>query len=443
MAEQTQPIKLKLSAFRADVLGTQKRVLENNQYQARYRVAGHESVIVSKVDDVRHILIGAGKNYKRARQHRNLAMTIGNGLISSDDEQWQRERTKLQPVFDRELLVRVAEFTSIYTADALKELRIHTNQGEVVDIYPVLQQITMRVIGKLLFSVDVAEVQELFSAIVRHALRFTMYRNLVPVNLPLWLPIPIHLEHNRLMHQLNAFMDDLIDERLAHPTKYKDILARLMLNYGGEIPQYREEIRHQLITLFFAGFETTNTALAWTWYLIAQHPEVEQQLFEETQRVLGDRAVEYDDLRQLPYAGQVIAEALRLYPPVYTMTREAEEADELSNGHIHQGDNILLAIHALHRMSDYWDDPNEFRPERFAVENLTKTQRDAYMPFGAGQRKCIGVNFATVEMVVVTCMLARQFRFQLSPEHPVVPQAAVTIFPKTGIHMILEERHID
>ena len=440
MPEQSQPIKLKLSAFRADVLGVQKHILETNHHQARYTIGGHESVILSRVDDIRHVLIGAGKNYKRARQHQNLGLTIGNGLISSDGEQWQRERAKMQPVFDQELLTSVAEYTSAYTAAALQDLQTTANNGETIDIYPLLQQITMRVIGKLLFSRDVAEIQALFSQIGRHALTFAMFRNFIPIELPLWIPIPIHLKHQRLMKQLNTLMDAQIDERLANPTKYTDILARLLLNYGDDVLQYREEIRHQIMTLFFAGYETTNTALAWTWYLIAQHPEIEQQLFEETQRVIGDRDIAYDDLRQLPYAGQVIAEALRLYPPVYTLPRKAATTDTLDHVHIHQGDNVLLAIHALHRMSDYWDDPDEFRPERFAPENLTKAQRDAYMPFGAGQRKCIGVNFATVEMVVVTCMLARQFRFRVSPEHPVITGAAVTIFPQTGIHMILEER---
>ncbi|MEO0565269.1 MAG: cytochrome P450, partial [Chloroflexota bacterium] len=312
--------------------------------------------------------------------------------------------------------------------------------GETVDLYAELQQVTMRVIGKVLFSLDVADIPNTFPEITRHALRFAMFQNLSPIKMPLWLPIPIHIRHRNLMAQLNTFMDELIDARLADPSAYDDILAKLIINYGEEAPTYREEIRHQLITLFFAGFETTNTALAWTWYLIAQHPEVEAKLLAEVESTLGQRPMTYDDMRALPYTGQVIAESLRLYPPVYTMPRTATEQDELGGEAVHPGDNVLLSLHTLHRMSEYWDDPDAFRPERFAPENLTSEQRDAYMPFGAGRRKCIGVNFATVEMMAVTCMMVRRYKYNLSPAHPVVPDAAVTVFPKYGIHMTLEAR---
>ena len=158
----------------------------------------------------------------------------------------------------------------------------------------------------------------------------------------------------------------------------------------------KKELRDQVVTLFFAGFETTGTALAWTWLLLSENPDAERALHEELDQVLGGRAPATTTSRHSSYTGQAVEESLRLYPPVYSMTRDAAADDQMGGRRISEGDNLVIPIHALHRMPDYWEDPDAFCPERFAPDRLSREQRKAYIPFSAGQRKCMGANFATV-----------------------------------------------
>jgi cytochrome P450 len=155
----------------------------------------------------------------------------------------------------------------------------------------------------------------------------------------------------------------------------------------------------------------------------------------ELDQVLGGRAPGYDDLKALSYTEQVVEESLRLYPPVYSMTRDAAADDQMGEHQINTGDNVVIPIHALHRMPEYWDDPDTFRPERFAPDRLTREQRTAYIPFSAGQRKCMGANFATVEMLTVLAVAGQRVRLRLEPGHPVEIAAAVTQYPRHGLRM--------
>ncbi|HEV2459914.1 MAG TPA: cytochrome P450, partial [Ktedonobacterales bacterium] len=193
-------------------------------------------------------------------------------------------------------------------------------------------------------------------------------------------------------------------------------------------------------TLFGAGYETTATALTGAWYLLATHPESAVRLQREVDRVLHGRSPTYADLAHLPYALQVLKEALRLYPPSYALTRVARHDVVIAGYRVRRHDAVLLPPYSLHRRPDYYPDPSRFDPDRFTPEREAQLPRCAYIPFGAGPRMCIGNHFALMEGHLLLATLAQRARFELVPGQRVEPDPKVTIRPKGGVQMVVRRR---
>ena len=196
------------------------------------------------------------------------------------------------------------------------------------------------------------------------------------------------------------------------------------------------EVRDEVVTIFMAGHETTAQALTWTWYLLSLHPSVEARLDEELRAVLNGRTPQYEDIAQLRYTRIVIEESMRLYPPAHTMAREPIAADEVLGQRIPAGAIVLIAPWLLHRKASLWHDPHRFDPDRFTTE----PPRFSYIPFGAGQRICIGAAFAMTEAILILTMIAQRYRLRLKPDHPIEPQGLITLRPRYGMPMTLERR---
>jgi cytochrome P450 len=197
-----------------------------------------------------------------------------------------------------------------------------------------------------------------------------------------------------------------------------------------------KEVRDEVVTIFMAGHETTAQALTWTWYLLSLHPAVEAKLAAELRVVLDGRMPQYEDIAKLRYTRMVIEEAMRLYPPAHTMAREPIAADEVLGQRIPPGAIVLIAPWLLHRKAALWPQPHRFDPERFATEPARYT----YIPFGAGQRICIGAAFAMTEAILLLATIAQRYRLMLKPRHPIEPQGLITLRPRHGMPMSLERR---
>jgi cytochrome P450 len=200
------------------------------------------------------------------------------------------------------------------------------------------------------------------------------------------------------------------------------------------------QIRDELITFINAGHETTAVALAWTWHLLARHPEAEERLHAELDAVLGGRAPKSADLPALPFTGRVVDEALRLYPPAWGLGRDAYQQDEIGGYRIEAKGSIFLSPWLLHRDPRFWDAPEAFDPDRFSPERSRGRPRYAYLPFGGGPRVCIGSHFATLEMQLVLATLAQRVRLVPVPGHPVEPRPIFTLRPRHGIAMTARPR---
>jgi cytochrome P450 len=442
------PVRLSLRQLRADLLGTQKLLVNTRGGFARYQVLQRVFTLVASADANQRMLVWAQRNYRRGRQYDNLALVIGRGLICSEGADWQRQRKLAQPAFDKALMARVVEITGTLTTQLLASWEQAGQRGGEVDLLGDMQDLAMRVIGMALFSRDMLSdlreaagaAENCFTQTVRSGAAVVFRRNISPVPQPLWVPTRLNRRFRRARAAVDRFIDERIDERLAGDDGCDDILGDLVRAYGDSAQRMRHELRDQVLTLFFAGFETTAIALAWTWLLLSQNSAAEARFHEELASVLGGRVPTAEDLKSLTYTSQVIQESLRVYPPVYSLTRKAAADDQISGHRIRRGDNIVIPIHALHHMAEYWEEPTAFCPERFAPGRLTEAQRSAYLPFSFGQRRCLGATFATVEMLTVLAVAGQRVRRRHTAEGPVIPAAAVTQRPAGGLRMRVEPR---
>lgn len=435
-----KPQRIPFKTIRRDMFGTQRQLAQEHGGFVRYQVGRRVFTLAARAEYNQHIFITHAANYGRAFQHENLGLTIGNGLICSDGETWRRQRKLTQPAFDKELYRRVVEVTTELAQDVIQNWEKARVSGSPVDVYADMQQLALRVIGMALFSRDLQQIPNRFPEIARLVLEFTLLRNFSPIPLPLWLPIPLHRRYRQFKAETDRFIYTLIDQRLQDQTPHPDILGKLLLAYGDQAQAMRQEIRDQIVTLFFAGFETTGAALCWTWYLLSQNPASESLFHQELAAVLNGKKPTYADLDRLEYTHQIIQETLRLYPPVYTIPRRTAAADHLGEHPLEKGENLVIPIHLLHTDPAYWEEPQRFQPERFAAGRLSEDQKKAYCPFATGQRKCIGANFAILEMLTAFATLGQKFRLRLVADHPVIPQPAITLAPKYGLKMNVEQR---
>jgi cytochrome P450 len=200
------------------------------------------------------------------------------------------------------------------------------------------------------------------------------------------------------------------------------------------------QLRDEAMTLLIAGNETTAVALSWAWYLLSRHLEINNRLQEELDAVLGGRAPTFEDLPLLPYTTAVLKEAMRLYPPAWIFSRRPIEDDEIGGYRVPAGTTVLISPYVTHRNPEYWEEPETFNPERFEEEPSAGRPEFAYLPFGGGPRKCIGDRFALVEGVLILAAVAQRYNLRLVQGHKVAPEPLVTLRPKGGIQVFLEER---
>lgn len=256
---------------------------------------------------------------------------------------------------------------------------------------------------------------------------------------PDWVPTPRNMKENHAMKVLDDFVRDIIRERRASGVDHGDVLSSLLLAVdeeedGGTFTD--EEVRDEVITLFIAGHETTATALTWSMYLLAQHADIQERLYQEVSSVLQGRAPTFEDLQTMTDTDMVLKEAMRIYPPAWCLIARAPlEAIEIGGYTLPKNSVILASPWVMHHDPRYFPDPLRFDPERFSPENEAKIVRYAYFPFGAGPRVCSGQHLAMMEAEVLLATIIQRYQLELVPGQTIVPQPFITIRPKYGIRL--------
>lgn len=384
--------------------------------------------VVHHPDDVKRVMVTNHRNYTKGVGMDRVRLLLGNGLITSEGEFWRRQRRMMQPAFHRRVIERFAAVIHELNRALLDRWAVAAERGEPVNLTQGMSELALDVVLHSIFSEDLGRLvtdlnESPFMMVTRETKRDPRFAY--------------------EFRQLGAVVQQIIRQRRAHGKRHVDFTQMLMEFKDPETKagMTERELLDEILTLVVAGHETTASTLNWTWWLVSQHPEVEQRLHEEQDRVglLGPVAT-YADLERLPYTLAVLQEALRLYPPAWILTRRSIGPDRLGGYAVPPGTDVFLSPFVIHRHPAFWDNADRFDPGRFEPGRGETRHRFAYLPFGAGPRHCIGENFSIFEMMLHLNGAAHRFRLRPSDTEPVTMEARINLRTTRDIQMMVATR---
>ena len=409
----------------------------------RFRVVHRSFVACANAQAVRHILVSNHQNYPRAFHSVNGVVVLGNGLIFNEGEEWLARRRMILPSLKTESVQGLCAISIEETRKILGEWELASRNGEPVDLLLQIYRLTISVMGRALLTSGVGrEESDAFADNIRESIVLLRHRNRSLYNLPTWVPTPHNLQLKKVKSALDGFIEQHIQAReQLHEESYPDDILSHMLrarhpDTGEAIP--RSDLIVEIKTLFAAGFETTGASLTWCLYLLAKHPFVAAKWREEIDSVLDGDEPTTESIHRLEYTAAIIHEALRMYPPVHGLSRDALADDEICGTQIRKGDTILLSIFGVHYDPQDWNSPSEFRPERFLPG--AEWNREAFLPFSVGKHRCIGNIFAQIEMLVALSLIGQRFEFSLPDGFEVGENAFITLTPDRVIPLSVRLR---
>jgi cytochrome P450 len=385
----------------------------------------------------RHVLVTNNKNYKKGSSSKMLNPVLGNGLVTSEGDFWLRQRRLVQPAFHRERLQELFVTMGQITADFLHEMEAHRG-NKAVDIDAKMMGLTSDIALRTLFgNISSEDKMQIFHQVNRTQ-RYLVTRVRRPYRIPLMF---VNGERNRFKTDLayfNKLVYEFINQRHGMKEKPNDLLQLLLDSLDEETGAQMndQQIRDEAITMFAAGHETSATALSWLLLELAKQPGIVAKIRAEAE--LFETVPTFDQLLKLPYTRQVIEEGMRLFPPAWTMTREALEDDEVEGKPIPKGISVFMSIYELHRNPNIWENPLVFNPENFSPENVKNRAKFNYLPFGAGPRLCIGLQFAMMEMQLVLAALVKRFDFEIDPSHKIGIYPQIVLKSTNGIKLFVK-----
>ena len=407
--------------------------------------------LLSNPADIEDVLVrGRGTFVKPSFSKDQLGELLGNGLVLSEGEFWQRQRGLMQPAFYRDRIERYAE----YMTEHARETADSWVAGRAYDVQDEMKRLTLRIFVDAMFGTDVDyEAWGIRDAVAALQEPAKPNKQVVAQTVPKWVPIPMW---RRYMAAIEQF-EDLIAEMLAEKRDERsregtgDDLISMLLGARDEEGERMtdEQVRDELVTMLFAGHETTAIALTYTWYLLGRNSEAARKLREELDSVL-DAPPTAADLPELHYTEAVVKEAMRAYPPVPLIPREPTADVEIAGYRIPEGTMVLCPQVVAHRDERWWDDPQAFRPERW-LDDAGEVEDGngngdgdrpeyAYFPFGGGPRRCIGAEFATVEAQLLLATLARKWDVELVSKEPLETTVGPTLLPMNDVEVVPRER---
>jgi len=429
-----KPVIGMIPEMMGDMLGMFMNITREHGGIVKFKLFNKPYLLVTNPDYVKHILQDHYRNYIRGRSVETGRVLLGDGLPLIDGDFWLRERRLMQPAFHRQRLLSLVEKMTETIATRLDEWTM-LNQ---VEMETEMSQLTLTIIIQAMFSARVSrKIQDLAEAF-KTASKFMLWRSQQMWAPPLWIPVPKNEAYNKALKTLNDIVYPLIEEARKNPgNDLLDMLLEARDEQTGE-GMTDKQLRDEVVTIFFAGHETSAAAMTWMFYLLSQHPDVEMKLRKEIAHVLDGRAPTFADLSRLTYTQKVIQETLRLYPAAYLFAREAVGDQTLDGYKIPAGTMIFITPYVTHRNAKFWTDPEGFDPERFNPDQIAQRPSHVYFPFGEGPHVCIGNNFAMTEMQLILTMALQRFNFKLAPDQKIGLMPEATLRPKYGMRLHIE-----
>ncbi|MFL6229677.1 MAG: cytochrome P450 [Pyrinomonadaceae bacterium] len=428
-------------AFRRDPLNFLTRLAREHGDLVHFHVGGQHAYLVNHPDLIREVLVNKQDYFHKGRALQRSKRLLGEGLLTSESEYHRRQRRLVQPAFHKK---RIESYGDVMTAYAARQ-SARWQDGAQVDIAREMMHLTLSIVGKTLFDADVeSDADDIGSALTEIMGLFNLL--LLPYSEYIEkLPLPHVRRFERARAKLDRIIYRIVEERRRAPRDAGDLLSMLLGARDEETDgagMTDRQIRDEVMTLILAGHETTANALSWTWYLLAQNPEVEARLHAELDEVLdrGQRLPAVTDLARLRYTEQVFAESMRLYPPAWVVGRLAIKDCEIGGYVIPMGALVLVSQYVTHRDARFFPHPDSFEPARWTVETKESRPAYSYFPFGGGARRCAGEGFAWMEGVLLVATIASRWRMRLNPARRVETYPRITLRPKNGIHVTLERR---
>ncbi|HET9225023.1 MAG TPA: cytochrome P450 [Thermoanaerobaculia bacterium] len=370
--------------------------------------------LLSHPEPIHHVLHDNPGGYVKGIGLEQARILLGEGILTSEGDLWSGQRQNLLHLFVQDRLAGYAGVIAQAAERMTERWRASAESGEPVEVAGETVRLALEVLGGTLLGADLNGLGARLTPALDEVVRWSMRRMTAVLPLPVSVPTPANLRCRRAVRELEQVADEILARGGGN-----GFLSAL----GESDP---ERLRQEILSLVLAGHETTATTLSWCCHLLATHPEIQQNLREEVVRALPA------DLPRLPYARMVVEEALRLYPPVWMITRRAVAEDRIGGYSIPAGSDILISVYTLHRHPDFWEAPEEFRPERFATR-----PSQAYMPFGTGPRACLGRGFAFLEAILTLSLIVRSFELSPVPGKPPEAEPLLTLRPRNGLFLRL------
>lgn len=404
------------------------------------KALGSTGFLLDHPDYIKYVLAQNNRNYAKSKNYEALKLVIGNGLLTNEGDDWLHQRRLMQPPFHNH---RVQQYGDLICQETEKTAARWNGRfvqsDEICDLSREMTDLTLRVVSKTLFGASVqAQMDKLIQA--QSFLNGYVDSRMGGINLPHSMPTPKNRRYRKSLRDLDEVVWGIIRERRNTEDSGGDLLSMLLAARDEQTGEAMSDsqLRDEVAAILLAGNETTANALSWTWYLLHKHPQVAQKLYGELDRVLAGREPSLQDVKNLPYTKMIFQEAMRLYPPAWAISRKPLDDDEIAGYPIPAESTVLICPYVTHRNPEFWEEPDYFRPERFA-QGTPNDYR--YFPFGGGPRKCLGNGFAMMEGQLVLATLAQQFRVRIRDEQDIELNPQVTLRPRNGMKAMITQRH--
>jgi cytochrome P450 len=410
-----------------------------HQRMVRISVGGRTTTLMLKPEEAKHVIQENNRNYGRGKSFAILREFLGNGLLTSEGDFWRRQRRLAQPAFHRQKLVVLAE-TMIDEAVAWVDRLEKSLTDKPVNISAATIDVTLRIVTRTLFGSSLGDQVDGLSSALSNLNHVANNAVINPIRFPRWVPTPDNRAFVDATNRVNNLIFGIINTRRQTSESRDDLLDMLLRATDEETGEGMSDaqLRDEMVTLFTAGHETTATSMAWTLYLLAQHPDVVKRAKTEINATLGQRdRPSTDDLRAMPYLSQIINESMRLYPPAWVMSRLSLGPDRFGDYALEANQGVLISPYVLHHDPASWPDPERFDPDRFAPESGSDRHPYAFLPFGGGPRLCIGNQFALLEMQALLSVLLHRFELRPVLGQKITTQPLITLRPKQAVAIYL------
>lgn len=396
--------------------------------------------LLNRPDLIRELLVTKPDSFHKGRGLQYTKPVLGEGLLTSEGETHRRHRRMMQPAFH---MRRISEY-----ADTMVEYGVRMMEqwkdGEIRLISKDMMDVTLSIITNTMFGYETPSETDEIGRAIDVLLERVMKKTRSPFPIPDAIPTRGQREFREAKATLDGIIYGIISSRRKEELDDRGDLLSMLLQARDEedgMGLSDAELRDEVMTIFLAGHETTANTLSWTWYLLAQHPEVESKFHQELDAVLAGRPPQMTDINDLPYTQQVIKESMRLFPAAWIIGYQAIEKVQIGEWQFEKGDSFFMSQYVMHRNPKYYDGPEEFSPERWTAEFTKSLPPFAYFPFGGGPRVCIGNQFALMEATLLLATIGQRYQLELvHPTQQVVPLPLITLRPRGGIKMRVKAR---